>query len=64
MIMDTGEIISRLREVAFNIDAMTMNASSYTHNDACLGDGIPVRGNSVIVVHISQLPLHHFPSLS
>ena len=62
--MNTGEIINKLREVGISFDAMVMNARAYTHTSVGIGDGIAGIGSSVIVVHISKLPIQHCPPLS
>lgn len=50
-----GELINKLHEVGFSIDAIVMNAGAYTHTSIGIGDAIAGIETPVIEVHISNV---------
>lgn len=50
-----GELINKMQEVGFEIDAIILNAGAYTHTSIALHDAIRSIPASVIEVHISNV---------
>ena len=49
-----GEIIDKLHEVGFDIDAIVLNAAAYTHTSIGIGDAVASITSPVIEVHLSN----------
>jgi 3-dehydroquinate dehydratase-2 len=50
-----GELINKLQEVGFDMDAIIMNAGGYTHTSVAIADAIAAIESTVIEVHISNV---------
>ncbi|MBK7650236.1 MAG: type II 3-dehydroquinate dehydratase [Flammeovirgaceae bacterium] len=50
-----GELVNKLHEVGFSVDAIVLNAGAYTHTSVALHDAIAAIKTPVIEVHISNV---------
>lgn len=50
-----GEIINRLHEADFEVNAIIINAGGYSHTSVAISDAIKAIGTPVIEVHISNI---------
>ena len=50
-----GEIIDKLQEIGFSINAIILNAGGYTHTSVAIADAIAAIETPVIEVHISNI---------
>ncbi len=50
-----GELINKLHEIGFSVDAIILNAGAYTHTSIALADAISGIKTPVIEVHISNI---------
>lgn len=50
-----GELVNKLHEVGFSVDAIILNAGAYTHTSVALHDAIAAIKTPVIEVHISNV---------
>lgn len=63
-----GALIDHIHEVGFSVDGIVLNAGSYTHTSAALGDAIAAVDSPVVEVHISNVharePFRHHSYLA
>ncbi|MBP9926663.1 MAG: type II 3-dehydroquinate dehydratase [Cyclobacteriaceae bacterium] len=50
-----GELVNKLHEVGFSVDAIILNAGAYTHTSVALHDAIAAIKTPVVEVHISNV---------
>ena len=50
-----GELIDKLHEIGFSVDAIILNAGGYTHTSVSISDAIAAIETPVIEVHISNI---------
>lgn len=50
-----GELINKIHEVGFDVDAIVLNAGAYTHTSIALHDAIRAITAPVVEVHISNI---------
>lgn len=50
-----GEIINKLQETGFSVDAIILNAGAYTHTSIAIHDAIASIKTPVVEVHISNI---------
>lgn len=50
-----GELINKIHEVGFGVDAIVLNAGAYTHTSIALHDAIRAITAPVVEVHISNI---------
>jgi len=50
-----GELVNKLHEVGFSVNAIILNAGAYTHTSVALHDAIAAIKTPVIEVHISNV---------
>ena len=50
-----GELIDKIQQVGFDVDAIILNAGAYTHTSIALQDAIRSVTSPVIEVHISNV---------
>lgn len=50
-----GELINKLHEVGFSVDAIILNAGGYTHTSVAIADAVAAISTPVIEVHISNI---------
>lgn len=50
-----GELIDKLHELGFSIDAIVFNAGGYTHTSVAIADAVAAIKSPVIEVHISNV---------
>ena len=50
-----GELIDRIHEIGFSMDAIILNAGGYSHTSVSISDAIAAIETPVIEVHISNI---------
>ena len=50
-----GELIDRIHEIGFSMDAIILNAGGYSHTSVAISDAIAAIETPVIEVHISNI---------
>ena len=50
-----GELINRIHEIGFSMDAIILNAGGYSHTSVSISDAIAAIETPVIEVHISNI---------
>ena len=50
-----GEIVNKLHEVGFSVDAIIINAGAYTHTSIAIHDAIGAISTPTVEVHISNI---------
>ena len=50
-----GELIDKLQEIGFSIDAIILNAGGYTHTSVAIHDALKILKIPIIELHISNI---------